>query len=91
MSLGSEYRTEMEVESAIRYENEVRMVRQGIWKDRWGNERRVSDMSSQHIRNCLGILEKRDDEISFLWKKRFQDELEMREGNGCSILGTSRN
>lgn len=88
MSLGSEYRTEMEVESAIRYENEVRMVRQGIWKDRWGKERRVSDMSSQHIRNCLGILEKRDDEISFMWKKRFQDELEMREGNGCDISVT---
>lgn len=78
MSLGEEIMTEARIEQYLAYEWERKKVSDGLWKDRWGNEINVTDMTVDHIQNCIRMLRKRDDEISWAWVKRFEGELGRR-------------
>ena len=75
MSYGEELREEGE----IAYECALHNANHGKWRQKDGTYISLRDMDDSHIRNCINLLQDRNDDISEAWKSRFSEELEFRD------------
>lgn len=50
----------------------------GVWVTADGKEIHIKEMSTQHIKNCLRLLEEQTDDISETYKKQMREELVRR-------------
>jgi nuclear transport factor 2 (NTF2) superfamily protein len=80
MSYGSEVAEELMIDAEIAYSQHINRLMKDMWTMRDGKTISVSDMTNKHIRNCLNMLENKNDEISKMWFNRFEQELKDRYG-----------
>lgn len=85
MSLGSEYLAEHEYEreqaEAIWFKA-VADASHGIWRTKDGRTLFVEDMTTQHIHNCIRMMERNNNPLLDVYRPMFEKELAKREDNG---------
>ena len=58
MGMGMEMMMEEYIDSLIWEEEQWSNLKSGIWTTREGQELQIKDMESEHIRNCIKMLER---------------------------------
>lgn len=79
MGYGSELLAEMQAEAMIHEIELERQVESGTWIQKDGTTINIREMSDRHIRNCIGMLEKKSTEYAEMWIGRFERELSFRD------------
>ena len=79
MGFGNELREMMEIDRDVMWAVNEENIRSGIWTQRDGTKINIMDMSRQHIRNCISMLERGDSPFAAGWISRFKGELKLRE------------
>lgn len=79
MSYGEELLEEIYVADAIHYAVNEKNISEGIWTMRDGNQINIKDMSRQHLRNTIAMLERGDSPFADEWIIRMTAELNFRE------------
>jgi len=85
MSLGSEYLAEYayEREQALElWEKATIFASKGIWHTKDGRTLLVEDMTTQHIHNCIRMMERNNNPLLDVYRPMFEKELVKREDNG---------
>ena len=79
MGFGNELREMMDIDRDVMWAVNEENIRSGIWTQRDGTKINIMDMSRQHIRNCISMLERGDSPFAEGWIRRFKGELKLRE------------
>lgn len=79
MSYGRELLEEIHIADAIHYAVNEKNIAEGIWTMRDGKQINIKDMSRQHLRNTINMLERGNSPFAESWIMRMTAELEFRE------------
>ena len=79
MGYGSEVADELSIDRWVMEAVNEGDIRAGIWTQKDGTKINIMDMSRQHIRNCISMLERGHSPFAEGWISRFKGELMLRE------------
>lgn len=79
MSLGREEAVELGIEREIRKKAIADRIEKGLWTQRDGSNIDITFMTTQHINNCIKMLQGKGSLVSEAWIDRFSRELSFRD------------
>ena len=89
MSLGSEARSEIDVEISLQRLEFERRVKNGIWITKDERRIKITEMTDKHIENVIAMLKRMRSEDAEIWLVRFEEEQRRRQknnGNQSNVL-----
>ena len=78
MGYGEELASEIEAKYSANWDIKSYNIKRGDWTKKDGSVINVRSMTDSHIRNCINMLNRKDDEFAHMWVSRFEEELDFR-------------